>query len=39
MITGIVKSAGRNLSKKRCYEIGEKVEKVKCSPHGTTFRA
>ena len=31
MITGIVKSDVRNVSKNRCYELGEKVEEVKCS--------
>ena len=27
----IVKSDGRNFSKNRCYELSEKVDKVKCS--------
>ena len=31
MITRIVKSDGRNFSKNRCYELSEKVDKVKCS--------
>ena len=31
IITGIVKSDGRNFCKNRCYELSEKVETVKCS--------